>query len=58
MRIIILKITLIFILFTTISHSEIINKIEIKGNKRVTEQTIFGISQEKYLTLFILVQLG
>ncbi|MBL61462.1 MAG: outer membrane protein assembly factor BamA [Candidatus Pelagibacter sp.] len=43
MRIIILKITLIFILFTTISHSEIINKIEIKGNKRVTEQTIFGI---------------
>ncbi len=35
-----LKILLVFFIFTSFSHTEIIKNIEIKGNKRISDETI------------------
>ena len=34
-----LKILLVFFIFTSFSHTEIIKNIEIKGNKRISDET-------------------
>ncbi len=44
MRIIFIKFLLFSFFFVNVSNSEIIKKIEIIGNKRVTEQTILGLA--------------